>query len=356
MRFTMQIKFFGLFPAVLFVACLLAGPAGANNLFTVSAVHVAASAASSSEAYTIALEQGRPKAWTTLYRRLTRQQDWNRQPALDSAALDRISRGYTIANERRSTTRYVADVTYMFAPSAVERILRAADIAYIGATAKRIVVVPMAPGYTRGAWAVALANPRFRDSVVPFAVPGGDNADLAALGGLAFNTATWSNVSSVAARIHANEAALVQIVPAGNHVTVNVRRIGPGAPAAQGSVDVPMARTPQATYPAAADAAVNLIQSMWKANSAVDFNQKGHLVADLHIAGLAQWGRVQSALAGVDTVTGVTVQAMNIGEARIAIAYLGNIDQLKDALDAQGLTLVSQGGGWVLNANFAGSP
>ena len=112
---------------VLFAAALLlAVPAAAqDSLYTVSGIHVDASGTSSTEALNAAIAQGRGKAFQILYRRLTRQADWTRQPALDSAALLRISRGYTIANERRSTTRYVADVTYMFNPDAVVRTLRA---------------------------------------------------------------------------------------------------------------------------------------------------------------------------------------------------------------------------------------
>jgi hypothetical protein len=350
----MQMKFSGFFPAILFAACLAfslaSHPAGAESIFTVSGVHVDASAASSHEAYTIALQQGRPKAWTVLYRRLTRQQDWNRQPALDVNALDHLSRGYTIANERRSTTRYVADVTYMFDPEAVERILRDANIAYIGSSAKRILLVPMAPGYDHGAWAAALASPRFRDSVVPFAVPAGSAADQAALGGLNFDTATWADVQPVAARIHAGEAALVQAVYSNGHVTVNVRRIGLGAPSAKSSIDVPLVQTMGSTYPAAADAAVHLIEDLWKTKSAVDFSKKGRLTADVRVSTLAQWGALQTALAGVGNVTGITVQDMDIGEARIAIAYQGSIDQLKDAMSAQGLSLVYRGSEWVLAA------
>ena len=97
-----------------------------------------------------ALEQGRPKAWQILYRRLTRQQDWARQPDLDAAALVRISRGYTVANERRSTTRYVADVTYIFNPEAVARLLQGAGIAYTQGAARRILMVPMSPGFPAG--------------------------------------------------------------------------------------------------------------------------------------------------------------------------------------------------------------
>ena len=95
-----------------------AAPAAAqdNSLYTVSGVHVDATGASSTEALNAAIAQGRGKAFQILYRRLTRQEDWARQPALDAAGLLRISRGYNIANERRSTTRYVADVTYMFNP------------------------------------------------------------------------------------------------------------------------------------------------------------------------------------------------------------------------------------------------
>ena len=58
--------------------------AAAQDLYTVSGVHVDASAASSAEALNVAIAQGRPKAWQILYRRLTRQQDWARQPALDA--------------------------------------------------------------------------------------------------------------------------------------------------------------------------------------------------------------------------------------------------------------------------------
>ena len=109
--------------ALFFAGLFLPGPAAAqeNSLYTVSGVHVDATGASSTEALNAAIAQGRARAWQTLYRRLTRQVDWPRQPALEAAELVRIGRGYNIANERRSTTRYVADVTYMFNPASVAR-------------------------------------------------------------------------------------------------------------------------------------------------------------------------------------------------------------------------------------------
>jgi hypothetical protein len=74
----------------LFVAALvLAVPAAAqdNSLYTVSGVHVDATGASSTEALSAAIAHGRGKAFQIVYRRLARQADWGRQPALDAAGL-----------------------------------------------------------------------------------------------------------------------------------------------------------------------------------------------------------------------------------------------------------------------------
>src|SRR5580692_4146018 len=81
-------------------ACLVgAGPARAQDtLYTVNGVHVDATGASSGEASNQAIAQGRAKAFQILFRRLTRQADWARQPPLDAASLLRLSRGTNITN------------------------------------------------------------------------------------------------------------------------------------------------------------------------------------------------------------------------------------------------------------------
>ena len=336
--------------ALFAAALLLAAPAAAqDSLYTVSGIHVDAAAASSTEAMNAAIAQGRGKAFQTVFRRLTRQADWARQPALDTAALLRISRGYNIANERRSTTRYVADVTYMFNPEAVARALRAAQIAFSQVTAKRILVIPMSPGVNHGPWAQALMAPAFRDSQVPFTVSAPeDDASLAALN---FDAATWNDVAALAVKNHVAEVGLVQALYANGKMTVNIRRLGLGEQPAKTSVDVPLLQTVGTTYPAAAQAAVRAIEDLWKTRSAIDFSQRGHLIADVRIASLAQWGEIQTALGTVGNVTGVTVTAMDMNYARINLTYQGGIDQLREALGGAGLTLTNRGGQWMLARN-----
>ena len=86
-------------------------------------VPVDASAASASVAQNNAINGGRAKAWAALSHRMVPQKDWGKVPGLDSGALERLVRGYTVNNEKRSTTRYVARITYVFNPNAVNHLL-----------------------------------------------------------------------------------------------------------------------------------------------------------------------------------------------------------------------------------------
>jgi hypothetical protein len=333
----------------LFAAALLfTVPAAAqdNSLYTVSGVHVDATGASSTEALNAAITQGRGKAFQTVYRRLTRQADWPRQPTLDAAGLLRISRGYNISNERRSTTRYVADVTYMFNPEAVARTLRASQIAYSQTAARRILVIPMSPGVNHGPWAQALMAPAFRDSQVPFTVSSAE--DDASLMALDFDAATWNDVAGVAVKNHVSEVGLLQAVYANGKMTVNIRRLGAGEQPAKTSLEVPMLQTVGTTYPAAAQAAVRAMEDLWKTRSAIDFSQRGRITADVRISSLAQWGEIQTSLGSVSNVTGMTVTAMTMNYARINLGYQGGIDQLREAVGGAGLSLTNRGGQWVL--------
>ena len=326
----------------------------ADELYTVSGVHVDASGASSAEAANIAIAQGRPKAWQVLYRRLTREEDWPRQPALDPAALVRLSRGYVPTNERRSTTRYVADVTYEFNPEAVARVLRDANVAFTQTAVRRILLVPMSPAYNNGPWAQAFSSPSLRGAVVPFSLPAA--SDAPDLSGLDFENASWDDVAAVAARASATEAALVQVVYGGGKVTVNIRRLGQNETPAKTSVEVPLMQTVSATYPAAAQAAMAAIDDLWKARAVVNVNSRGTLIADVQVDSLEQWGAIQSTLAGLENVTVVQVVAMDVGYARLSIGYQGSQEQLRDAMSGQGLTLAGRPGAWTIARTSPGSP
>ena len=348
---------------VLALAVLLLAPAAraADPTYTVSGIHVDATAASASAAEAIAIDQGRPRAWATLFRRIAKPGDQNKMPKLDTAELRRLSRGYSVVHEKRSTTRYVADVTYVFSPEAVSRVMMGISSSYrLAAPGRRILLIPMAPKYApESGWTSAFSAPRFQGAAVPFAVPTGNAPDIVALGRLNFDTATWADVQLVAARIHASEAILALAIPlvsGGTSTTdkmtgkvqVWIRRIGIAEAPMKTSVDVPLVKNPTQTYPLAADAAVHAIEVMFAQKPAIDFGPKNTLTADVRVDSLPQWGTIQTAMTGLPNVSGMQVIAMDIGLVRVAVTYQGSTDSLRNALAPVGVALDHAGDGWTM--------
>jgi len=343
-----------IFVLTLVLACalsLVSAPA-AEDSFTVSGVPVDASAASATVAQNMAINGGRGKAWVTLYRRLTKQQDWTKQPRLDDTTLQRLVSNYVVANERRSTTRFVANVTYVFNADAVRRLLRSQNVAYVDIEAKPVLILPMAPGYApHSGWANIWANPRYAAGPVPIILPVGDTIDAQELGALKFAQAQWQDVEPAASRVHATDAFLVEAVAGKGVITVSLRHLGTGASQPIPNIVVPVhpgEPVPQA-YAAAADAAAAAIIDVWKSRSAIDFNKRYKLTAEAHISTLADWGTLIQKLTSVPIVTDVNVLAMDIGEARIAITYAGSAEQLEALAAQSNLNLTNSGGGWQLS-------
>ncbi|HWE07284.1 MAG TPA: DUF2066 domain-containing protein [Rhizomicrobium sp.] len=325
----------------------LTGVRAAGDPYTISNIAVDASAPSAVEAQTLAINSGRDKAWQALYRKLTKQQDWGHQPVLDPVTLQRMVRSYAVSKERRSTTRFVASMTYVFNPEAVRRVLRQANVAFADVAAKPLLVIPMSPGYApHTPWAQAFADPHIAKGSVPLLLPLGDAVDSSALGALQFGNASWQDIEPAASRMHATEAWLALAEPGTGHITIKLKRLGAGASPSipDVNVTVPPKTPPAQAFASAANAAAAAIVDAWKAHSVVDFGKKAKLFAALHVDSLEDWSEMLKRLGSASNVTNVDVVALDIGEARVAISYVGSPDQLNDQLAHAGLSLASADG------------
>jgi hypothetical protein len=278
------------------------------------------------------------------------QKDWGKLPSLDDAALERMIRGYTVADERRSTTRYTARVTYIFNPAAVRHLLRVANIGVSEQEGTAILLVAMAPTYNAtSAWAQAVAHAKPPGAQFPMVTPIGDNVDQSELGPLRFAEAGWGRVQAAASRVHANDAVLLQATsPSASHLYVHMRRIGPGKSFALPDIDVPVAAgTPPAkAYATAAELAAAAIEDAWKNKGTVDLNKKSRILAEVRIASLEQWSNLIGRLSTVPAISDVNIVAMNLGEGRVAISYTGTPEQLRAAAAQSSLTFAERDGQW----------
>jgi hypothetical protein len=314
-------------------------------------VPVDASASSASVAQNNAINGGRARAWGALSHRMVPQKDWDKLPKLDDPGLERLIRGYTVANEKRSTTRYMARVTYIFNPNAVRHLLRVANIGVSEQGGSAILLVALSPSFNpQSPWARAVAQTKVPGAAFPLVTPIGDEVDQSALGPLRLGSAGWGQIEPVAQRVHAGEAVLLQASnPAASKMTVRMRRVGPnrsGVVLANVEIPIPAGTPPEKAYATAAQQAEAAIEDAWKNKGTVDLNKKARLVAEVPITSLEQWSSTLARLAAVPTVNDVSVVAMNTGEGRVAISYAGTPDQLRTAAGQANLTLTDRGGSW----------
>lgn len=343
--------------AALFCLMLIGQPALANGPFTVSGVHVEATASSATEARKAAINAGRAKAWMVLYRRLVRRSDWGRAPQVSPAELQRMVLSYYPESEKRSTTRYVATITFRFSKDAVERTLRTAGVSFASAPTDAVLLIPFAQGYAGASdWGAALNDPRYKDSFVPFQLPSGDAEDLKVLSGLRFAQASWTDLAPLAARYHVHEIVLAQALVSGKGVQVMLRHLNAESPVEMDPVAVPAVPAGGDIYAVAADVTVAELANLWKQHSVVDFSHKSTLTADVGISSLKGFAKLRRTLSGVPSVTWVAVDAMDVGMARITLSYMGSPDQLGARLARVGLRLAGGPGNWQIVSASTGAP
>jgi len=304
--------------------------------FTVTNVKVDATAESAQTARDAAMAQGRPLAWTRIYRRLTPQAQWGRQPRLADAQLFRLIRSFEVSGERRSTTRYLADVTFHFNPVAVRALLRQSGVAFTETRSRPAVVIPVV-GDERfdpmSMWAAAWSDEVYRAGLVPMALPeaGGENEEILSRTDLA--QADWASVAPLAQRYGAGVVVIAIASPDGR----SVRAIEISA----------MGRTPssfafaQPNFPALADAVTDKVAESWKSRASVDYATRARLVADVQFTSLEEWSRIRAQLTAVRAISDFEVVGIARNEAEVDVAYFGRVEQLRDAMAQQNLVLVN---------------
>jgi hypothetical protein len=103
------------------------------------------------------------------------------------------------------------------------------------------------------------------------------------------------------------------------------------------------------------DATAADIESGWKQNNIVRYDQQGSLTAIVAIDSLEDWVGVRDRLTALATVRKVALMSLTRQEATIEIDYAGNVDQLKAGLAGINFKLVRGNSAWRLARSTAPS-
>jgi hypothetical protein len=349
---------------VMFAAVLLlALPARAADVFTVGPVPVDATGKSAAEAREQARTDGQRRAFSALIERLTLASDRARVPRVDAAALNNLVQDFAVANERSSAVRYLADLTFRFRADPLRRLLRGAGVPFAETQSKPVVVLPVLVGEgtpvlwdSPNPWRDAWANRRTQGGLVPFIVPTGDLADLAAVDApqaIAGDRAAFDKI----AQLHGNGEVLVSEARArGESVfeTITTRYGAGGGP--QGLAQTWRANPGESEADLLARAVEGVaasVEEVWKQENLLRFGQEAKLAVSVPVQSIEDWVGVRERLSGVAAIQRADVVGLNRSEARLELSYIGDPAQLKLALAQRDLVLEEGSPSWTLRRRGA---
>ena len=338
--------------------------ARSSDFYSVAGIAVDAVAETAIEARGIALASGQREALDRLIRRLTARAHHSRIPRLEDAAIAALVRGIEIEGEKTSPNRYLADLTVSFKKDRVRALLRGSGIPFGETRSKPLLVLPVYeaagarslwddPNPWRAAWRARAE----RDSAVPFVVPAGDLADIAAIGARQALVGDETALAAAArkygvADVLVAHAVLRRDLAAGvPRLSVTLHRHG----SESGSVSVgtfggASRTTVDALLKRAADEAASRMEDDWKRLMLLRFEDEGTLVASAPLSGLADWAEVRSRLSLAPEIGGVEILEISREAARIALRHFGSTRQLAVALAQRDLDLVEEEGYWIVRS------
>src|SRR5690606_14008300 len=132
---------------LLAVTAFLTAPAlaaeGSNSVYDVTGVKVDVTAESAAVAREKALAEAEVKAFDQLLDLIVVDQDRSLMPRLDRQEISRYVRDFSVTEERTSSVRYLATLTYRFRPELVRGLLRERQVAYTETPSKPVLVLPV---------------------------------------------------------------------------------------------------------------------------------------------------------------------------------------------------------------------
>ena len=354
-----MIRFLALFCALAVQVGLAQGALGADDIFTVARVKVDATGESAAVARETAISAGRVRAARELLQRLTPEASWPSLPTFSTRDLVDIVSGIQITNEKTSSTRYLADVTYSFKPDRIRQVLSSNGISYTETRARLAVVLPIYETVDGpllweddNLWADVWKSRRLTHELVPIIAPLGELEDLVSAGTQDALSGDWSRLGPFAQRYNVSDVVVaygrLQTNDGTEELVVRLTRLNgkaDGLSATVGErVDVVVRNSqnlpPEDLMNFAIDQAVQRLQSRWKSQTIISSNAMSrNLFATVRFSELDEWLTLRTRLSSLPIIRDFDILSLSSQGADVAIQHVGSLAQLSFALSQQDIQI-----------------
>ena len=344
------------------------GGAATEEVFAISDVAVDVTAETAAAASFQAIAAGQRRALDRLLRRITLSADYERHPDLTDDVIATLVQDLVIQEEKRSSTRYIATLTFRFKQGEVRRLLRRQGIPFTETRSKPVLVLPVyeaagaqflwdEPNPWRAAWN---RHPGEPDSLLPLVLPDGDLVDVGAIGpaqALAGDTARLGEIGArygVEDTLVAHAVLAVDFANDAPRLDITLKRFGrSGERVIVDGLAGSQAQGTDALLAAGVARVIERMRERWKRDTVLRFGDEARLSVSVPLRDLAEWLEIRERLRAVAVVSQVELGELSRRRAQIVLHFLGAPAQLTLSLAQSDLDLSQEDGFWTLRLSDA---
>ncbi|WP_026940598.1 hypothetical protein [Hellea balneolensis] len=309
-------------------ALWLSGFAQADDPFTVTGIPVDATGSTPIEAQTLAIRDGQARAANILLERLTiegeRLSKGTTPVSEDNAA--KMIRAMEIDNEKRSSTRYLGDISVAFNPSAMQAYINQSGLTMVSSQSRDRLVLPLSNGQlnTSSIWFQAWEKSGSQHALTPVKPISVDQAASLPVSSEALAARNMNALKQVGAMFNVQQLLIADdlggvvkvtdiALDSGNQQNFNVS----GGPSA----------------------VISKLESDWKSAAVSVAANAVDMPVSVLYSSHRQWLRLKEAINGSAQIQDARLDALSKDGAVMTLTYGGDMGRLRNELAFKGVSL-----------------
>lgn len=341
------------------VLLAVAGGTAWADAFSVSGVRVDVRAATATQAREQALRQGQVEAFRRMISVIVADGDRARLADPSAEDVETMVSDISLADERASGTRYIANLTVHFDPARVNAYLRGRGVTVVKGSDESVILLGVyrenpdaAPQLWEetNPWRPLLTNTAVGRGLFPVVVPLGDIEDVAQASAEKALALDAAGLDALLSRYGADAVVVAEaVMRPGQGASLTLKGYPRAVPSSLARIESPVADDPAAALGDLAAHAVLALaraakpQTGGAATMVGEFDQLAILVP---VQGLADWVRVDRTLRALPGVRGVSLRASRPDLVQAAVQYAGDPEALRQAMTRVGLAVTQRDGYW----------
>ena len=318
------------------------------DLFLVEKIHTDVTDKDATTAREAALIQAQEKAFYALLDDLTLAQDREKLGAPEVTEILNLVEDFSVAREKTSSVRYLADVDIRFNVQKVQSFLQEKSIPYLSVASEKQLILPIYRSPRKlflweedSPWRKVWEGQTTK--LVPMVLPAGDSEDSLVFSSQPLSSENETNLEPLLKRYGAKDALVAEAVyyPDSAQIKITVRPFkNEKKPFGSFSFMLPVEgnHLTMALKEAQKKVSETLVLK-WKEKNVVHADAPDFLTAVVPFNGLGEWMQMQKRLKDIKLIKKYTVKAVRKDQAQVEIHFVGDLSAFLEKLKNEGLFL-----------------